>query len=260
MFLKRADRAAETAAPERSHLADRAFRLRDPARVVLVQDVGGGDRVDVRPRRIAIVGAEDIEDLLGAFRRGEPGRDPRLDRRPVRPDEYFPRPGNEGGAHEQGQLTRRRHVDRLRRGQRGVAAAVGDRIDERRFCGAVLAEDVAREILNLRAAAGHAAGLPSAGEAILATQHAIDLLRLEAGELFWRGPGAVKAQRRDLVGLGLRRIEAAVGALGFEHGEHAGDAIARQAEFGRLRSSSSSSSSSAGTPTVSTSRIAASGS
>ena len=61
------------------------------ARVVLVQDVGGGERVDVRPRRIAIVGAEDIEDLLGAFRSGEPGRDPRLDRRPVRPDKYFSR-------------------------------------------------------------------------------------------------------------------------------------------------------------------------
>ena len=58
---------------------------------------------------------------------------------------------------------------------------------------------------------------------------------VEAGELFRRGPGAVQAQRRDLVGLGLRRIEAAIGALGLEHGEHAGDAIARQAEFGRLR-------------------------
>ena len=60
-------------------------------------------------------------------------------------------------------------------------------------------------------------------------------MRVEAGELFWRGPGAVQAQRRDLVGLGLRRIEAAIGALGVEHGEHAGDAIARQAEFVRLR-------------------------
>ena len=69
----------------------------------------------------------------------------------------------------------------------------------------------------------------------MAAQHAIDLLRLEAGELFWRGPGAVKAQRCDLVGLGLRRIEAAIGALGVEHGEHAGDAIARQAEFERFR-------------------------
>ena len=87
----------------------------------------------------------------------------------------------------------------------------------------------------MRAAAGHASCLPGAGEPILATQHAIDLLRLEAGELFWRGPGAVQAQRCDLVGLGLRRIKAAIGALGVEHGEHAGDAIARQAEFMRLR-------------------------
>ena len=117
----------------------------------------------------------------------------------------------------------------------GVAAAVGDRVDQRRFRGAVLAEDVAGQILNLRAAAGHAPSLASAGEAILTAQHAIDLLRLEAGELFWRGPGAVKAQRCDLVGLGLRRIEAAIGALGVEHREHAGDAIARQAEFERLR-------------------------
>ena len=115
--------------------------------------------------------------------------------------------------------------------------------------------------MNLRAAAGHASGLASAGKPILATQHAIDLLRLKAGELFWRGPGAVQAQRCDLVGFGLRRIKAAIGALGVEHGEHAGDAIARQAEFGRLRSSSSSSLIVvAGTPTVSTSRIAASGS
>ena len=37
------------------------------------------------------------------------------------------------------------------------------------------------------------------------------------------------------MGLGLRRIKAAIGALGVEHGEHAGDAIARQAEFVRLR-------------------------
>ena len=69
----------------------------------------------------------------------------------------------------------------------------------------------------------------------MAAQHAIDLLRLEAGELFRRGPGAVKAQRCDFVGLGLRRIKAAIGALGVEHGEHAGDAIAGQAELVRLR-------------------------
>ena len=89
MLLQRADGAAE-AERQNGHLADAAFRLRYRARV-LVQDVGGGDRVDVRQRRVAIVGAEDVEDLLGAGRSGEPGRDPRLDRRPVRPDKYFPR-------------------------------------------------------------------------------------------------------------------------------------------------------------------------
>ena len=87
--LQRADGAAE-AERQRRHLADAAFRLRYRARI-LVQDVGGGERVDVRPRRVAIVGAENIEDLLGAWRSGEPGRDPRLDRRPVRPDKHFPR-------------------------------------------------------------------------------------------------------------------------------------------------------------------------
>ena len=117
----------------------------------------------------------------------------------------------------------------------GVAAAVGDRIDERGFRGTILAEDITGEILNLRPAAGHASGLPGAGEAILAAQHAIDLLRVEARELFWRGAGAVKAQGRDFAGLGLLRVKAAIGVLGVEHGEHAGDAIARQAEFLRLR-------------------------
>ena len=133
---------------------------------------------------IAIVGAEDVEDLLGAGRRGEPRRDPRLDRRPIRPHEHFPRPGNEGGAHEQGELARRRHVDRARRDQRRVAAAVGDRIDERRFRGTVVAEHIAGEIVNLRPARTQAPGLSGAGETILAAQHAIDLLRVEARELF----------------------------------------------------------------------------
>ena len=73
---------------------------------------------------------------------------------------------------------------------------------------------------------------PAPAKPILTTQHAIDLLRVEAGELFWRGPGTVEAQRRDLAGLGLVGIKAAIGVLRLEHGEHAGDAIARQAEFG----------------------------
>ena len=151
----------------------------------LVQDVGGGDRVDVRPRRVAIVGAENIEDLLGAGRRGEPGRDSRLDRRPVRPDKHFPRPGNEGGTDEKGQLARCRHVDGSAATSVGVAAAVGDRIDERRFRGTILAEDITGEILNLRSAAGQAPGLPGAGKTILIAQHAIDLLRVKARELLW---------------------------------------------------------------------------
>ena len=200
-----------------------------------MQDVGGGEGVDVRPRRIAIVGAENIEDFLGAFRSGEPGRNPRLDRRPVRPHQHFPRPGNEGGTHEQSKLARRRHVAGARRDQRGVAAAVSDRIDERRLGGAVLAEDVAGEILDLRPAAGKAPGLSGAGEPILVAQHAVDLLRRQARELFRRRSGAVKAQRRGFAGLRLARVETAIGVLGFEHGEDASDAIARQAEFGRLR-------------------------
>src|SRR4029077_6195842 len=55
--LKRSDGAAK-AERQRGHLADIAFRLRDPARVVFAQDVGSSDHVDVRPRRITIVGAE----------------------------------------------------------------------------------------------------------------------------------------------------------------------------------------------------------
>src|SRR5262249_42498212 len=59
--------------------------------------------------------------------------------------------------------------------------------------GAVGAEHVACEVLYLRALAGHAAGLAGAGKAVLATQHTIDLLRLEAHELLWRVSGAVEA-------------------------------------------------------------------
>ena len=90
---------------------------------------------------------------------------------------------NEGGTDDKGQLAGRRHLDRLRRDKVGVAAAVGDRIDQRGFRGAILAENIAGEILDLRAATSHAACLPGAGEAILTAQHAVDLLRVEAGEL-----------------------------------------------------------------------------
>ena len=86
----------------------------------------------------------------------------------------------------------------------------------------------------MSAATGHAPGLPGAGKPILTAQHAVDLLRVEAGELFRRGPRAVEAQRCDLVGPGLIRVKSAIGALGVEHGEHAADAVAGQAEFLRL--------------------------
>ena len=102
-----------------------------------------------------------------------------------RPNKYFPRPGNEGGTHDKGQLARWRHVDRIRRGQLVIATAVGDRIDERSLRGAVLAEHIAGQVVDLSSARAHAAGLPGAGEAILTTQHAINLLRIDAGELFW---------------------------------------------------------------------------
>ena len=150
----------------RADLADAAFRLRHRTRI-FVQDVGGGERVDVGPRRVAIVGAENIEDLLGAGRSGEPRRDSRLDRRPIGPDEEFPRRGDEGGPHEQGELARYRHVDGLRRGKVGIAAAVGDHVDERGLVRAVLAEDVAAQVLQSDALARGAAGLPGAGETIL---------------------------------------------------------------------------------------------
>ena len=59
-----------------------------------------------------------------------------------------------GVTDDKGQLARHRHVERLRRGQRGVAAAIGDRIDQRSFRGAIRAENITGEILNLRPFAG----------------------------------------------------------------------------------------------------------
>src|SRR5262245_5866514 len=88
--------------------------------------------------------------------------------------------------HEQSELARHWHVCRARCCRFGIAAAIGNRIDERRFGNAILAEDVARQILNLSAAAGHAPRLPGAGEAVLTAQDAVDLLRLEARKLFRR--------------------------------------------------------------------------
>src|SRR5258705_8264614 len=63
--LQRADGAAEAEA-QASDLADVAFRLRYPARV-LVQDVSGSDGVDVRPGRIAIIGAKNVENPFRAL-------------------------------------------------------------------------------------------------------------------------------------------------------------------------------------------------
>ena len=181
--LQGADGAAK-AERENGHLADRAFGLCYRPRV-LVQDVSGGERVDVRQRGIAIVGAEDIQDLIGAGRSGEPRINSRLDHREIGPIKYFPRPGNEGGTDDKGQLARGRHVDRIRRDQVGIAAAVGDRIDERSLRAAVLAEDITGQVVNLRPARAQPSGLPGAGKPILTAKHAVDLLRIDAGELFW---------------------------------------------------------------------------
>jgi hypothetical protein len=116
-----------------------------------VQDVGGGDGVDVGSRRVGIVGAENVKNRVGARRSRKPWRHSRLDGAPVAPNEHLPRPGNEGRPHQQRKLARHRHVGRRSRRKVGMAAAVGDCIDERRLRAAILAEDVAREIVNLRA-------------------------------------------------------------------------------------------------------------
>jgi len=63
--LESPDPAAKTAG-EDHHLADLALWPRYFARV-FVKDVGCGNDINVRQRRIAIAGAEDVEDLLGAL-------------------------------------------------------------------------------------------------------------------------------------------------------------------------------------------------
>src|SRR5262249_16357981 len=108
-----------------------------------------------------------------------------------------------------------------------MAAASPDCIDERAFRGAIFAEHIPRQVLDLRATASHAAGLPGASEAVLTPQHAVDLLRFEACELFRCNPGAIEAQRCDFASYRLSIAKAAVGMLGVEHRQHAGDAIAR---------------------------------
>src|SRR5262249_7601805 len=160
---------------------------------ILVQDVGGSDHVNIRSRWIVIVGAKDIEDPFGIRRSGEPWRDPRFDRAPVRPNKYPRRASNDGGPDKEGEFARYRYIDGLRRGQFSVAAALGDRIAERCLRCAILAKHVAGEILNLSGFTGHAPGLKAAAEPVLVTQHTIDLLRLEAGKLLWRRPGAEQA-------------------------------------------------------------------
>src|SRR5262249_61718357 len=86
-------------------------------------------------------------------------------------------------------------------------------------------------VLNLSGLTGHTPGLKSAAEPVLVAQHAIDLLRFKARELFWRGPGAIEAQRRSFAGLHFISAKTAVGVLRFEYGENTGDTSARQAEL-----------------------------
>ena len=79
--LESPDPAAKTAGEDHD-LADLTLRLRCREHV-LVEDVGRGDGVVVGKRWIAVVGAEGVENSLGALRGGEPRRDPRFDRRPI---------------------------------------------------------------------------------------------------------------------------------------------------------------------------------
>src|SRR5262245_11011459 len=122
----------------------------------------------------------------------------------------------------------------MRRDQVSMAAALLDRLDQRALRGAVLAKNVPNQILNLNSLRAHATSWIRASKAVLAPQHAIDLLRFQARELLRRGPRAKQAQCRGLVRFRLAGAEPAISALDIEHGEHAGDAIARQAEFQRL--------------------------
>src|SRR5262249_10872810 len=151
---------------------------------------------------------------------GKPGCDPRLDSRPVRPDERFSWAGDEGWAHKQSKLARGWHVDRLRRDQLRVATAISDRVDERRLRGAVLAENIAGQALDLRPSASESTCLSGTGKAILPAQDAIDLLCCEARELLRRGAGPIQAQLRGFSRFRLAGAETAVGVLGVEHGEH----------------------------------------
>ena len=63
--LESSDPAAKTAG-EDHHLADLSLWLRYRAHV-FVEDVGRGNDVTVGQRWVAIVGAEGVEDSLGAF-------------------------------------------------------------------------------------------------------------------------------------------------------------------------------------------------
>ena len=86
--------------------------------------------------------------------------------------------------------------------------------------------------MNLHSLGTHASGLPGAGKAVLAPQHAIDLLGNHAREFLRRCAGTVQAQRGDLARLHLAGAQTAIGELRFEHAEQAVDAIAPQAQFG----------------------------
>ena len=81
----------------------------------------------------------------------------------------------------------------------GMAAAVGDHVDELGLVRAILAEDVTAQVLDLDALARGAAGLPGAGETILIANDAVDLLRDDAGEI-----SSVRPRRRRGVASQLR--------------------------------------------------------
>jgi hypothetical protein len=149
---ERADGAAILAS-KNYDLANLSLWPRDRA-YVFVEDIGRGDDIAIRSRRVAIIGAEDIEDSLGALRGGKPRRDPRFDRIPVRPCKQSSWSGGDSGPDNKGELACRRHVGGISRDQCRVIAALADHLDQRAFRGAVVAEHVPCQVLDLSSAAG----------------------------------------------------------------------------------------------------------
>ena len=130
-----------------------AFRLRHPVRIVLVQDVGGGEHVDVRPRRIAIVGTENIEDPSAPADAASQGVIRASIAVQSDQTKLFPGPAMSAGRTSRASLRAAGTSTGSAATSSAIAAAIGDHIDQRRFRGAVLAEHVAGEILDLRALA-----------------------------------------------------------------------------------------------------------